>query len=71
MTELAKRAGATFDAEKRKAFYLEAYNRNNEQAFVIPIASSPTVLDHTNEVNIPRKISLNNFGFTLSTLEWK
>ena len=45
-------------------------NRNNEKLYVFPIASAPTLLVHTRELNLPRTFSTNAYGLPLSTASW-
>ncbi len=70
MRKLEKAGKSNFDAGQRQKIYRQAMNRNNDMLYVLPIASAPTLLIHTQELNIPRNFSTNAYGLPLSTVGW-
>ena len=68
---IAATADRMLDDTKRNEIYRNAFNRNNEQAYVIPIASVPTIFIHTKDLAIPVDFSTNGFGVELETVRWK
>jgi peptide/nickel transport system substrate-binding protein len=68
---IAATADRMLDDAKRNEIYRNAFNRNNEQAYVIPIASVPTIFVHTKDLAIPVDFATNGFGVELETLRWK
>ena len=66
-----KAAATTFDKKARDAMFLKAFNHNNDQVYVIPFASAPTVLVHTKDLDIPYDFSTNAYGLDLSNAHWK
>lgn len=65
-----KAAGALFDIDEREALYRKIFNRINEQAYVIPIASLPSVFVHSRDLVIEKGI-INPFGAEMSRIGWK
>ena len=65
-----KEAGATFDTAAREALYRKIFNRINEQAYIIPIASLPSVFVHAKDLEIDKGI-INPFGAQLGRTRWK
>jgi peptide/nickel transport system substrate-binding protein len=68
---IAATADRMLDDAKRNAIYRDAFNRNNERAYVIPIASVPTIFIHAKDLAIPVDFSTNGFGVELETVRWK
>lgn len=71
MTKTGRTAQTTFDENKRNAMFLKAFNHNNDQAYVIPFASAPTVLVHSSDLDIPYDFSTNAYGLVLNNVHWK
>ena len=69
--KLAAAAERSFDAKEREDHYRRIFDRNNEQVYILPLASAPTELLHTKDLDIPRDFSTNAFGADLSALNWK
>ncbi|MDA0241118.1 MAG: ABC transporter substrate-binding protein [Proteobacteria bacterium] len=71
VTELGKKAISVFDPAARNEMYRQAYNRINEQVYVIPFATAPTNLIHTKDLIIPNDFSTNAYGLPLAELKWR
>ena len=65
-----KQAGASFDIAAREALYRKIFNRINEQAYIVPIASLPSVFVHAKDLEIDKGI-INPFGADVSRIRWK
>ena len=65
-----KEAGSTFDIGKRTALYRKIFNRINAQAYIVPIASQPSVFVHTKDLEIDKGI-INPFGAQMNRMRWK
>ena len=65
-----KEAGSTFDVAARETLYRKIFNRINEQAYIIPIASLPSVFVHAKDLEIDKGI-INPFGAQLGRIRWK
>ena len=65
-----KEAGSTFDTAARETLYRKIFNRINEQAYIIPIASLPSVFVHAKDLEIDEGI-INPFGAQLARIRWK
>ncbi len=65
-----KAAGATFDVAEREALYRKIFDRINEQAYITPIASLPSVFVHSRDVAIEKGI-INPFGAEMSRISWR
>ncbi len=64
-----KKAGATFDTKARNVIYRKIFNRINQQAYIIPIASLPSVFVHTKDITIDKGI-INPFGAQMGRIKW-
>lgn len=71
ITKLGLQSRSNFDETKRLALTRQAFDRNNEQVYIIPFGSAPTVLVHNKDLNVPRDFSTNAYGLPLSTVSWK
>ena len=60
----------TFDLNKRKALYQAAFDRVNEQAYMMPLVPLPVVLAHTKNIVIHGGHK-NPEGFELNRVSWK
>ena len=60
----------TFDLDKRKAIYQAAFDRVNDQAYMMPIVPLPVVLAHTKGV-VVHKSDMHPEGFELNKVSWK
>ena len=65
-----KEAGSTFDTAARETLYRKIFNRINEQAYIVPIASLPSVFVHAKDLEIDKGI-INPFGAQLARIRWK
>lgn len=65
-----KKAGATFDVAGREAFYRKIFDRINEQAYIVPIASLPSVFVHDKELEIEKGV-INGFGAAMGRIAWR
>ncbi len=65
-----KTAGAGFDIAARAALYRKIFDRINEQAYIIPIASLPSVFVHDKDLEIDKGI-INPFGAEMGRIRWK
>ncbi len=65
-----KEAGSTFDNAARETLYRKIFNRINEQAYIVPIASLPSVFVHAKDLEIDKGI-INPFGAQLARIRWK
>ena len=65
-----KKAGATFDTGAREKLYRQIFNRINEQAYIIPIASLSSVFVHAKDLVIEKGI-INPFGAQMGRISWK
>ena len=70
IAKLRKEGGSTFDAGKRAAIYRKAFDRINDQAYMMPIASNPAVFVHSKDVRVD-KGSINPFGAAMNRIHWK
>ena len=50
--------------------YRKIFNRINEQAYIVPIASLPSVFVHAKDLEIDKGI-INPFGAQLARIRWK
>ncbi|MAF48718.1 MAG: hypothetical protein CMM10_10660 [Rhodospirillaceae bacterium] len=64
------KAAAEMDEGKRRAIYKQAFDRVNEQAYVMPLTTLPTVFVHTKDLAIQNG-SLSPYGAALSHIRWK
>ncbi|MDE0538026.1 MAG: ABC transporter substrate-binding protein [Rhodospirillales bacterium] len=71
ITKLGAQSRSQFNETKRLALTRQAFDRNNEQVYIIPFGSAPTVLVHSKDLNVPRDFSTNAYGLPLSTVSWK
>ena len=60
----------TFDLNKRKAVYQAAFDRVNDQAYMMPLVPLPVVLAHTKEI-VVHGGHKNPEGFELNRVSWK
>lgn len=58
------------DDTKRRAIYKQAFDHINEQAYIMPLTTLPTVFVHTKDLEIQGG-SLSPYGAALSHLSWK
>ena len=65
-----KQGGSTFDIAKRAAIYRKAFDRINEQGYMMPIASNPGVFVHSKDVRV-EKGSISPFGAVMNRIHWK
>ena len=65
-----KKAGSIFDVAEREKLYRKIFNRINDQAYVIPIASLPSVFVHAKDLAIEKGI-INPFGAQIGRISWK
>ena len=67
---LRKKGDATIDVAKRREIYKQAYDRINEQRWIMPISLRPGVFIHTKEIEMD-KIVISPIGFRLGGIRWK
>jgi len=67
---LRKKGDGTIDVAKRREIYKQAYDRINEQRWIMPISLRPGVFIHTKELEMD-KIVISPIGFRLGGLRWK
>ena len=60
----------TFDLNKRKAVYQAAFDRVNDQAYMMPLVPLPVVLAHTKDI-VVHGGHKNPEGFELNRVSWK
>jgi peptide/nickel transport system substrate-binding protein len=60
----------TLDPEKRQEIYRRMWDRVNEQAYILPLASKPHVMIHAKDLDVPTG-SFNTWGANLYELSWK
>ena len=60
----------TFDLDKRKAIYQAAFDRVNDQAYMMPLVPLPVVLAHTKDI-VVHKSHMHPEGFELNKVSWK
>ena len=65
-----RKAGSIFDVEERKVIYRRVFDRINEQAYIVPIASLPSVFVHDKDLEIDEGI-INPFGAQMARIRWK
>ena len=65
-----KKAGSIFDVAEREKLYRMIFDRINEQVYVIPIASLPSVFLHAKDLAVDKGI-INPFGAQMSRIGWK
>lgn len=70
MIELKDLALAELDADKRKAYYREAFTRVNDNYQNIVIGTLPSVITHNKNVEI-RTGSIDAYGVSLQDMWWK
>lgn len=69
IAKLMAEGAVEMDAGKRAEIYRSAFNRINEMAYVLPIATHPAVLVHTREVEMPSISSLFS-GVEYNNIKW-
>lgn len=70
IAQYRKQGGSTFDVAKREAVYRKAFDRINEQGYMMPIASLPAVFVHAKDVRV-EKGSISPFGAAINRIHWK
>lgn len=70
LTELTRLADGTLDAARRATLMRDAFDLNNRQVYVIPLAAAPQVFVHAKDLVVPA-ITLNGYGAVLNQLTWK
>jgi peptide/nickel transport system substrate-binding protein len=69
INEIARAGTGILDDAERREHYRKAFDRINEQAYIMPISTFPAVLIHTREVRID-KGSLSPGGADLYRMHW-
>ena len=70
MKDLGNAGNSEMDQAAREAIYIKAFNRINQQALLLPIATHPAVLVHSADVVMP-SISSLFVGVELNNISWK
>jgi peptide/nickel transport system substrate-binding protein len=70
ITDAMEQAGHIFDIAKRAEILEPAFDRNNAQVYVLPIATLPTVFVHGKNVTIQPNL-LSPQGIEISDFVWK
>jgi len=65
-----KEGMATTDEERREAIYKKAYDRVNEQAYVVPLSTKPDVFIHNRDLVLD-KTSGGVYGLDFYEVHWK
>jgi peptide/nickel transport system substrate-binding protein len=68
--KLRQESLVTIDPEKRSDIFRQLWDRMNEQAYILPLASRPSVLIHNKDLVVPAG-SFNAWGANLYELSWK
>ena len=68
--EIMKKGLLEFDTEKRAKIYEAAFNRNNEQHYVMAFSSLPTVYAHSKDIKI-EKNQLSAGDYYINDYFWK
>lgn len=70
ITEAMDKAATELDEEKRRAIYQATFDRINDQAYIMPMTTLPTVFVHTQEIAV-KPGSLEPFGALGRDFFWK
>ena len=70
ITKLRKQGHAAMDTAKRNAVYKQAFDRINEQTFMVPVSTIPSVIVHTKEIRL-KPGGVTSFGVTPGDIFWK
>ncbi len=70
LNALRLKGNSELDEAKRKAAYKAMFDRVNQQAYVMPLTTMPTVYVHSKDVEV-LKGSLSPYGASLSHIRWK
>ena len=67
---LRKQGDSTIDVAKRREIYKQAYDRVNNQRWIMPISLRPGIFVHTKEIAMD-KVVISPIGFKLGGIRWK
>ena len=70
LRQIARTADTILDPARRAKLIQEAFDRNNKQLYIIPLAAAPQVFIHAKELAIPTT-TLNGYVAVLNQLKWK
>ncbi len=71
ITKLAKDGASTFDPKARKAIYKKLFDRVTEQAYIVPVATTPPVFVHAKDLHIGEVGSDETYGTLPNQIWWK
>jgi peptide/nickel transport system substrate-binding protein len=70
LDEASQTGASERDPEKRKAIYRKAFDRINDQAYLLPFSSMPQTLIHSSELEVAAS-SARQFDFNVTVFKWK
>ena len=67
---LRKQGDSTIDVAKRREIYKQAYDRVNDQRWILPLSLRPGIFVHTKEIAMD-EVVISPIGFKLGGIRWK
>lgn len=70
LNRASENGGVEMDINKRRAIYREAFDRINDQAYILPFSSMPQTLIHSRDLEIVPS-AVRPYDFNITVFKWK